>query len=183
MNANDLKKLATQVRRTDTVLRQLAHQLDLNIQDRSVMLKAADLLSSNAKLVIRKAKVAKSAEDAREKAYALAVEEAMQLVKAWSAESTLDKVALCLGNLMESNLRRDLESEPSDALRSLNYWVEIALSELPRSAAWKAVQAKQPVALVMEDTTHRLQEIRTQTKTSEFARHWDRAIQESMFPK
>ena len=147
------------------------------------MLKAADLLSSNAKLVIRKAKVAKSAEDAREKAYALAVEEAMQLVKAWSAESTLDKVALCLGNLMESNLRRDLESEPSDALRSLNYWVEIALSELPRSAAWKAVQAKQPVALVMEDTTHRLQEIRTQTKTSEFARHWDRAIQESMFPK
>jgi hypothetical protein len=81
------------------VLRQLAHQLDLSFQDRSVMLKTADLLSSNAKLVTRKAKSAKSAEEAREKAYALAVEEAMQLVKAWSTESTLDNVALCLGNV------------------------------------------------------------------------------------
>jgi hypothetical protein len=183
MNANDLKKLATQVRRTDTVLRQLAHQLDLNIQDRSAILKTADLLSSKAKQVSRNAKSAKSAEETREKAYALAVEEAMQLVKAWSAESTLDKVAMCLGNLMESNLRRDLESEPRDPLRSLNYWVEIALSELPRSAAWKAVQTKQPVASVIEQATQRLHEIRAQTKTSEFARHWDRAIQESMLPK
>lgn len=147
------------------------------------MLKAADLLSSNAKLVIRKAKVAKSAEDAREKAYALAVEEAMQLVKAWSTESTLDKVALCLGNLMESNLRQDLESEPRDPLRSLNYWVEIAMSELPRSAAWKAVQTKQPVASVMEEATQRLLQLRTQTKAIEFARRWDMAIQVSILPK
>ena len=76
MNANDLKKLATQVRRTDTVLRQLAHQLDLNFQDRSVMLKTADLLTSIAKLVSRKAKNAKTEEEVREKAFALAVEEA-----------------------------------------------------------------------------------------------------------
>jgi hypothetical protein len=183
MNSNDLKKLATQVRRTDTVLRQLAHQLDLNIQDRSAMLKTADLLSSNAKLVTRKAKSAKSAEEAREKAYALAVEEAMQLGKAWSAETTLDKVALCLGNLMESNLGQDLESEPRDPLQSLNYWVEIALSELPRNAAWKAVQTKQPVASVMEEATHRLLLLRVQTKAIEFARRWDMVIQESMLPK
>jgi hypothetical protein len=28
-----------------------------------------------------------------------------------------------------------------------------------------------------------LRQLRAQTKTSEFARHWDRAIQESMLPK
>ena len=72
MNSTDLKKLATQVRRTDTVLRQLAHQLDLNYQDRSAMLKTADLLSSNAKLVSRKAKTAKHDEEVREEALAYA---------------------------------------------------------------------------------------------------------------
>ena len=183
MNANDLKKLATQVRRTDTVLRQLAHQLDLNIQDRSAILKTADLLSSKAKQVSRNAKSAKSEEEVREKAFALAVEEAKRLGKTWPTNTTLDKVALCLGNLMESNLRQDLESEPRDPLRSLNYWVEIALSELPRSAAWKAVQTKQPVSSVMEEATHRLLQLRVQTKAIEFARRWDMAIQESMLPK
>jgi hypothetical protein len=84
---------------------------------------------------------------------------------------------------MESNLRQDLESEPRDPLRSLNYWVEIALSELPRSAAWKAVQTKQPVSSVMEEATHRLLQLRVQTKAIEFARRWDMAIQESMLPK
>jgi hypothetical protein len=183
MNSNDLKRLATQVRRTDTVLRQLAHQLDLNFHDRTVMLKTADLLTSNAKLVSRKAKTTKSEEDVREKAFALAVEEAKRIGKTWPASTTLDKVALCLGNLMESNLRQDLESEPRDPLRSLDYWVEIAMSELPRSAAWKAIQTKQSVASVMEEATDRLLQVRVQTKAIEFARRWDMAIQESMLPK
>jgi hypothetical protein len=183
MNANDLKKLATQVRRTETVLRQLAHQLDLNCQDRSVMLKTVDLLTSNAKFVSRKAKNAKSEEEMRERAFASAVEAARRLGMAWPSSTTLDKVALCLGNLMESNLRQDLESEPRDPLRSLNYWVEIAMSELPRSAAWKAVQTKQPVASVMEEATHRLLHLRVQTKAIELARRWDMAIQESILPK
>ena len=183
MNSTDLKKLAIQVRRTDTVLRQLANQLDLNYQDRSAMLKTADLLTSNAKLVSRKAKTAKTEEEVREKVFALAVEEAKRLGKAWPASTTLDKVALCLGNLMESNLRQDLESEPRDPLRSLNDWVDIALSELPRSVAWKAVQMKQPVASVMEEATHRLLQLRVQAKAIDFARRWDMAIQESLLPK
>ncbi len=183
MNANDLKKLATQVRRTDTVLRQLAHQLDLNFQDRSVMLKTADLLTSNAKLVSRKAKNAKSEEEEREMAFASAVEEAKRLGKVWPASTTLDKVALCLGNLMESNLRQDLESEPRDPLRSLDYWVELALCDLPRSAAWKAVQTKQPVASVMEEATQRLQQVRLQPKAISLASRWDMAIQEALPPE
>ena len=101
MDSNDLKKLATQVRRTDTVLRQLAWQLDLNVQDREALFHAADLLTSNAKQVARKAKEAKTEEQVREKALATAVEEARRLGKVWSVERTLDKVALCLGNLME----------------------------------------------------------------------------------
>ncbi len=183
MNSNDLKKLATQVRRTDTVLRQLAHQLDLNFQDRSVILKTADLLTSNAKLVSRKAKTAKHDEEVRDEALALAVEEAKRLSKVWIVSTTLDKVALCLGNLMESNLRQDLESGPRDPLRSLDYWVELALSDLPRSAAWKAVQTKQPVASVMEEATQRLQQVRLLPKAISLASRWDMAIQESVLPK
>jgi len=182
MNANDLKKLATQVRRTDTVLRQLAQQLDLNVQDRGVLFHAADLLASNAKQVARKAKEAKTDEQIREKALATAVEEARRLGIVWSVETTIDKVALCLGNLMESNLRQDLESQPPDPLKSLDYWVELAMSELPSSAAWKAVQTKQPVASVMEQATERLQQVRSQPKAIELARRWEMAIRETTVP-
>jgi hypothetical protein len=175
MNANDLKKLVTRVRRTDTVLRQLARQLDLNVQDRGALFHAADLLTSNAKQVARKAKEAKTEEQVRAMALATAVEEARRLGKVWSVETTLDKVALCLGNLMESNLRQDLESQPRDPLKSLDYWVELAMSELPSSVAWKAIQTKQPVATVMEQANVRLQQIRFQPKTIELARLWDMA--------
>jgi hypothetical protein len=182
MNANDLKKLATQVRRTDTVLRQLARQLDLNSQERSAILGAADVLTGSAKLVVRKAKSAKAEEEAREMALALAVEEARKLGRVWPVATILDKVALCLGNLMESNLRKDLESQPRDPVKSLDYWVELALSELPSSAAWKAVQTKQPVASVMNLATERLQQVRTQPKAIELARRWEIAIRESSMP-
>jgi hypothetical protein len=183
MNANDLKKLATQVRRTDTVLRQLARQLDLNDQDRVALLQAADVLTGNAKQVARKAKSAKIEEQTRERALALAVEEARRLGQVWPVETTLDKVALCLGNLMESNLRQDIESQPRDPLRSLDYWVELAMSELPSSAAWKAVQTNQPVASVMEHATERLHQVRVQPKAIDLARRWDVAIRESVLPK
>jgi hypothetical protein len=182
MNANDLKKLATQVRRTDTVLRQLARQLDLKFDDRVALLHAADVLTCNAKQVARKVGAAKIEEQAREKALALAADEARRLGKVWSVETTLDKVALCLGNLMESNLRQDLESKPRDPLKSLDYWVELAISELPSSAAWKAVQTKQSVASVMEQAAQRLQQVRMQPKAIELARRWDVAIRESALP-
>jgi hypothetical protein len=125
--------------------------------------------------VARKAKEAKTEEQVREKALATAVEEAKRLGKVWSVETTLDKVALCLGNLMESNLRQDLESQPRDPLKSLDYWVELAMSELPGSVAWKAIQTKQPVATVVEQAKVRLQQIRFQPKTIELARRWDMA--------
>jgi len=179
MNANDLRKLATQVRRTDTVLRQLARNLELSNQDKAMLLKAADVLTGTAKQVVRKAKSARAEEQAREKALATAIEEARKIGKIWPVETTLDKVALCLGNLMESNLRQDLEHGPRDPQKSLDYWVELAMSELPSSAAWKAIQTKQSVALVMEQATERLQQVRSQPKTIELARRWDVAIRES----
>lgn len=174
MNANDLRKLATQVRRTDTVLRQLARNLELNNQDKTVLLKAADVLTGTANQVVRKAKSAKAEEQAREKALATAIEEARKIGKIWPIETTLDKVALCLGNLMEANLRQDLENGLRDPQKSLDYWVELAMSELPSSVAWKAVQSKQSVASVMDQATERLQKIRTQPKAIELARRWDR---------
>ena len=99
--------------------------------------------------------------------------------RVWPVETTLDKVALCLGNLMESNLRQDLERGLRDPQKSLDYWVELAMSELPSSAAWKAVQTKQPVVSVMEQATERLQQVRSQPKAIELARRWDMAIRES----
>ena len=183
MNANDLRKLATQVRRTDTVLRQLARNLELSNQDKAMILKAADVLTGTAKQVVRKAKSAKAEEQAREKALATAIEEAKMIGRVWPVETTLDKVALCLGNLMESNLRQDLERGLRDPQKGLDYWVELAMSELPSSVAWKAIQIKQSVASVMEQATERLQKIRTQPKAIELARRWDMAIRESTLPK
>jgi hypothetical protein len=47
MTASELKKLVTQVRRTDTALRHLAAQLDLNEADKASLLKAASVLSAS----------------------------------------------------------------------------------------------------------------------------------------
>lgn len=61
-----LKKLATQVRRTDTVLRQLAVQMDLNEADKATLLNAANVLSVGGKRIAMKAKRSKQEEDARD---------------------------------------------------------------------------------------------------------------------
>ena len=172
MTANELKKLVTQVRRTDTALRHLACQLRLNDADKSALLKAASVLSSSSRFVASQATQSKRMEDARERAVTKATQQAKQLMESWPVTTILDKVALCIGNLMESNLRRDLESDPADLEWSLSYWVEQALSEIPASAAWKAVRDDRPVSELMAQARERLEKVRDQPVTIALAERW-----------
>jgi hypothetical protein len=126
MTASELKKLVTQVRRTDTALRHLAAQLDLNEADKASLLKAASVLSASGRQVATQVAQTRRTEEAREKAIARATQEARQLMAGWQVVSISDKVALCVANLMETHLRQNLASDFDNLEWSLNYWVEQA---------------------------------------------------------
>jgi hypothetical protein len=149
MTASELKKLVTQVRRTDTALRHLAAQLDLNEADKASLLKAASVLSASGRQVATQAAQTRRTEEVREKAIAKATQEAKQLMAGWPVVSIPDKVALCVANLMETHLRQNLASDPDNLEWSLNYWVEQALAEIPMNAAWRAVRDGKPVSELM----------------------------------
>ena len=51
MTASELKNRVTQVRRTETSLRHLGAQLDLNAADKASLLKAASVLSASGRYV------------------------------------------------------------------------------------------------------------------------------------
>ena len=135
MTASELKKRATQVRRTETALRRLAVQLDLNAADKASLLKAVSVLSASGRHVANQAAQTRRTEEAREKAVAKATQEAKLLIAGWPVASITDKVALCVANLMETHLRQNLESDTDNLEWSLNYWVEQALAEIPMNAA------------------------------------------------
>ncbi len=172
MTANELKKLAAQVRRTDTALRHLASRLNLNDGDKAVLLKAAAVLSENGRKVSNQASKIKRDEDARDKAVAEAEQKAKAMIGDWPATTTLDKVAICIANQMESNLRHDLQSEPRDMQWSLDYWTELALREIPTSAAWRSVRDGKPVNELMVLAREKLEQIRTQPGTVALAERW-----------
>ena len=172
MTASELKKLVTQVRRTDTALRHLAAQLDLNEADKASLLKAASVLSASGRQVATQAAQTRRTEEAREKAIAKATQEAKQLMAGWPVVSIPDKVALCVANLMETHLRQNLASDTDNLEWSLNYWVEQALAEIPMNAAWRAVRDGKPVSELMALASERLDKIRIQPGTIALAHRW-----------
>lgn len=177
MTASELKKRATQVRRTETALRNLASQLDLNEADKASLLKAASVLSSSGRHVATQAAQTRRTEEATEKAVAKATQEAKQLMAGWPVASIPDKVALCVANLMETHLRQNLASDPDNLEWSLNYWVEQALAEIPMNAAWRAVRDGKPVSELMALTSERLNKIRIQPGTIALVQRWQRQME------
>lgn len=172
MTASELKKRVTQVRRTDTALRHLAAQLDLNEADKASLLKAASVLSTSGRQVATQAAQTRRTEEAREKAIARATQEAKQLMADWPVVSIPDKVALCVANLMETHLRQNLASDTDNLEWSLSYWVEQALAEIPMNAAWRAVRDGKPVSELMAMASERLDKIRIQLGTIALAHRW-----------
>ena len=172
MTASELKKRATQVRRTETALRRLAVQLDLNAADKASLLKAVSVLSASGRHVANQAAQTRRTEEAREKAVAKATQEAKLLIAGWPVASIKDKVALCVANLMETHLLQNLESDTDNLEWSLNYWVEQALAEIPMNAAWRAVRDGKPVSELMALASERLDKIRVQPGTIALAQRW-----------
>ena len=172
MTASELKKRATQVRRTDTSLRHLAAQLDLNETDKASLLKAASVLSASGRHVANQAARTRRTEEAREKAIAKATREAKLLMAGWPVVSIPDKVALCVAKLMETHLRQNLASDSDNLEWSLNYWVEQALAEIPMNAAWRAVRDGKPISELMALASERLDKIRIQPGTIALAQRW-----------
>ena len=169
MTADTLKRLASQLRRTDTVLRHLAIRLDLSEADKAALLKAAAVLAVSGQKVAAKAAISKRDEATREKAIANATQEAKRLLADWKAASTLDKAALCICNRTEDRLRRIIETRSEDPSGDLAYWFEEAQREIPASAAWHAVTQKIPVSQPMRKARERNEQCRVHEATAVLA--------------
>ena len=169
MTADTLKILASQLRRTDTVLRRLALRLDLSEADKAALLKAAAVLAVSGQKVAAKAAISKRDEATREKAIANATQEAKRLLAEWNAASTLDKAALCICNRAEDRLRRMIETKSQDPSGDLAYWCEEAQREIPASAAWQAVTQEIPVSQPMRKARERFEQGRVHEATAVLA--------------
>jgi hypothetical protein len=177
MTAKELKNLAAQVRRTDTALRQLAGRLDLSDGDKKALLKAAMLLSNSGRKVGAQATRTKREEQARDVAIAKATQEAIALMADWPVETTLDKVALCIGDQLESNLRHDLQSKQTDLAWSLDYWVKQARQDIPAEAAWRSVRDSKPVRELMTLAREKFEQIRTRPGTIALTKRWQAGME------
>ena len=172
MTAKELKNLATQVRRTDTALRQLAGRLNLSDTDKKALLKAAMVLSDSGRKLGAQAIRTKREEQTRDAVIAKATQEAKASMSDWPVETTLDKVALCIGGQLESNLRHDLQRGQTDLAWSLDYWVKQARQDIPAEAAWRSVRDGKPVRELMTLAREKLEQIRTRPGTIALAERW-----------
>jgi len=177
MTARELKNLASQVRHTDTALRQLASRLDLSDTDKKALLKAATVLSDSGRKLGTQATRAKHEEQARDTAIAKATQEAKVLMSDWPLATTLDKVALCIGGQLESNLRHDLQSGQTDLAWSLDYWVKQAKQDIPAEAAWRSVRDGKPVNELMTLAWGKLVQIRTRPGTIALSKRWQAGME------
>jgi len=177
MTAKELKNLAAQVRRTDTALRQLAGRLDLSDTDKKALVKAAMVLSNSGRKLGAQATRAKREEQARDTAIAKATLEAKASMAGWPVETTLDKVALCIGGQLESNLRHDLQNGQTDLAWSLDYWAKQARQDIPAEAAWLSVRDGKPVNELMALAREQLEQIRTRPGTIALAERWQAGME------
>ena len=172
MTAKNLKNLAAQVTRTETVLRQIAWHLDLGERERHALLAAAAVLDSCGHKVRAEATQAMRAEAAREKAIAKGTQEAMTLLADWPAATTLDRVALCVAAGLDAHLREDIGRKQTDLAWSLDYWLKQARRDIPAEAAWQSWRQGKPVLAIMAQARMKLEQIRNQPRTVALAERW-----------
>lgn len=183
--AKNLKSQATQIKRAVTGIRSILAYTetqrlycDINLlsdADKKVLEKAAGILNQVRSKTSSMSAKAATLERAKELALKKATDEAIKLFNQWpKAVTTLDKVALIYGNGAERQLLTDLERGESrkNWAWDLNYWYEEALSEIPRTAAWRAVGDSKPVADLMLAAAARLAEIKTKRTVELIAARW-----------
>lgn len=184
--AKNLKSQATQIKRTATgILNVLAYaESERRYHDNPNLLSEADvkalekavgiLNQIGSKASSMSTKVAKQ-ERAKELALKKATDEAKRLFAQWpAAVTTLEKVALVVGNRTQLQLHRDLERNEASGgwAWSLNFWYDEAFREIPAQIAYLAVRDKKPVADLMQIAAERLAEIKVKPEVGLLAARW-----------
>ncbi len=153
-------------------LRNLVSQLELSEGDRKTLLAASTVLNLNGEKCASVAKNAKRSKEVEEKAIARAHVVASELLKTWAVVSILDKVALCAVKQFDLNLRHDQLYESRHWKKSLDYWIEEALREIPNDAALKAVRQGKSVEEVMSATQNMFTVAKAHPSVIALAEHW-----------
>ncbi len=175
--AMELKKLAVQVKRTDSTLRQIASQLTLGDQERRVLLAAASILHTHGRQLDVEVARERRAEEAKERAIAKSTQEAAASIADWPVVTMLDKIAFCIAAGFESNLRLDIQDQRADLAWSLDYWVKQARHDIPAELAWQSWRQQKPVSELVAQARERLERIRTRPGTVALAQRWQVRLQ------
>lgn len=183
--AKHLKSQAAQIKRVVTGIQGILAYTErqrlycnnnlLSDADKKALEKAVVILSKLSSKTSGMFAKADKLERAREVALKKATDEAIKLFKQWPVAATiLDKVALIYGNNAERQLIADLERNETRKTWAcdLNYWYEEALREIPRTAAWRAVQDNKSVADLMLAGAARLAEIKSKRAVELMAARW-----------
>lgn len=140
-----LKDKAANARRAATTLRSLADDTSLPIADRGVMVAAAAIVEALATKSAKLGKERKAAEEKYARELKVANQKAIKLVAQIPVTTLIEKVAFVsihynrLKVLIEELNQRHT---PRDLIRSLDYWVETATSEIAHEIASDFVTKK-----------------------------------------
>lgn len=173
----DLKKLAVQVKRADSTLRQLASRLTLGDLERQALLAAASVLHHHGRQLDVEVARERQVEEAKERAIAESTQEAAALIADWPVVTMLDKIAFCIAAGFESNLRLDIQDQRADLAWALDYWVKQARRDIPAELAWQAWRQQKPVAELVVQVRERLERIRAHPGTVALAQRWQVSLQ------
>ena len=146
--AKHVKNRSSGAKRTATAIRELAGSASLDLADRGLLLKAAQVVDSMAARLSSEAKTLKAKEDAYDKALKIATAEAKRLFDLWPAQSTVDKLAIieACGNTASLNRSIGQEKDTAGSRWAMGYHTEQACREIPDTIAYQSVNKKLPVA-------------------------------------
>jgi hypothetical protein len=183
--AQNLKSQSTQIKRTVTGIRSIIAYGEvqrryhntclLSEADVKALEKAAGILNQIRSKTSSMSTTAATQERARELALKKATDEATKLFAQWpAAMTTLDKIALIVGNRAEQLLRQDIAKDEVAGgwTWTLNYWFEEARREIPGQAAYTAVTSNKPIAELIHAAATRLAEIKANPGVELLAARW-----------
>lgn len=183
--AQNLKSQSTQIKRTVTGIRSIIaygevqrryHNISLLSEaDVKALEKAAGILNQIRSKTSSMSTTAATQERAKELALKKATAEATVLFARWPVSTTtLDKVALIVGNHGERLLREDVSKDEAAGgwAWTLKYWYETASREIPVTAAYSAVTDNKPIAELMDVAATKLAEIKANPGVELLAARW-----------
>ena len=173
--SDTLKQKAAHAKRTASILRGIAALPEIPAADQTTLTKAARILDGIAGHKRKESAAAKTAEQKRDRALAVAQPEARRLVAAWPAASFVDQVAIIRVSTTWYWYRKqflDMETAltADKAAKDLAWALGEARMDLASHLAWKAATGGGDLATLEGELRARLVKARADAETQGLVR-------------